>query len=136
MPNGKKPKGIPFAELWNRAKKGSGWTGKDDEKEAFAIILSGEKGVSIIPQGTRENLKKLADGFSVMAGAGSLDVKMIEIEKVEVYEALKGRFAIQGGGVSIIVAVRENERIEKFFKTRIDKKKPLRLVLSLSDVHE
>jgi hypothetical protein len=122
-----------FADLWTQAKQGSGWTGKGKE-DAFAIVIAGPKGIACIPNGDRGEIRKLADAFSVMAAAGSMDVKMIEIDEVEVYPTFgEDRFAITGGGLHVVANVKDNPLASKFFKHRASKGHPLRLVISLAD---
>jgi hypothetical protein len=134
--NDKKPSKSKeqFQNLWQEAKKGSGWTGADP-KDAMAILLSGKKGVACIPNGEREEVRKLADAFSVLAKVGLMGVKMIEIESVDVFHVTEDRFMISGEGVSIAVTAKGNEYVKRFMNSRISKDRKLRLVLSLADFH-
>jgi hypothetical protein len=126
-----------FNNLVAEAKRGSGWTG-NDETDACAIILSGPKGVACIPSGDRKEIQKLADAFSVIARAETADVKMITVEEAEVYDSIVGgpRFDITGGGLHFTIAVKDNISALRFFRQRIDRKKKLRLTLSLADLGE
>jgi hypothetical protein len=127
-------KGKQLNELWQEAKKGSGWTGADGD--AFAVLCSGPKGVAIIPQGDHDAIKRLADGFSVIAQAGSSDIKIVEVDEVEVYDVTENRYMISGGGISIAVTTRDNETVRRFLDGRIAKRRKLKLTLSLSDFHK
>ncbi len=126
-----------FNDLVEEAKRGSGWTG-NDTTDACAIILSGPKGVACIPTGDRKEIQKLADAFSVIAKAETSDVKMITVEEAEVYDSHVGgpRFNITGGGLHFTITVTGNDQALRFFRSRIDRKKKLRLTLSLADLSE
>jgi hypothetical protein len=128
-----RPEGMN--DLWPRAKEASGWTGTGSD-DAFVVMVAGSKGVAIIPKGNKDSIRNLADGFSVMAKCGSLGVKMIEVEEVEVFNVAEDRFMISGGGVSLAVHVEDNVFAQKFLEGRVKKGRKLRLVLSLSDFHK
>lgn len=129
-------KGKHLWELWDEAVKGSGFKNGEHPDDAVVMLVSGKKGLAIIPNGNKEQILNLADGFSVMAKAGAIGVKMIEIDKVHIDQTFGDRFQIVGGGCSIQINPGDNEFVKEFLQGRTAKKRELRLVLSLSDVHK